>query len=42
MKNLELMTPEELLSIKGGMWVYVEGQWFWVGDRSLHPEKEDE
>lgn len=30
--EIELMTEKELTSIKGGQWVYWEGEWYWFED----------
>lgn len=44
MKTMELeqMTLEELASVKGGIWVMIDGVRVWFGDKSLIPEEEDE
>lgn len=40
--ELEQMTLDELVSIKGGAWVEINGEWFWIGKKSLFPESKDE
>lgn len=28
----ETMTEQELSSIKGGRWVYINNEWYWIED----------
>lgn len=28
--EIELMTKQESYSVKGGQWIYWEGEWYWV------------
>lgn len=30
--EMETMTEQELSSIKGGRWVYLQGEWHWIED----------
>lgn len=28
--EIEILTKQELSSIKGGRWVYWDGKWYWI------------
>lgn len=30
--KIEVLNAQELSSIKGGEWVYLEGKWYWIKD----------
>ncbi len=30
--EIETMTEQESSSIKGGRWVYLQGEWYWLDD----------
>ncbi len=38
-KNMESLSKEEMESVKGGAWVIIDGEWYWV--EGLPREEED-
>ncbi len=30
--EIEILTKQELSSVKGGRWIYKDGKWYWIED----------
>ena len=36
-KNMESLSKEEMESVKGGAWVIIDGEWYWVDTYLYQP-----
>lgn len=43
MNFIETLSQEEMQTVKGGIWIYIEktGEWIWIKDKSFDPDENE-
>lgn len=42
MNEKEVLSAEEMGNLKGGLWVCIDGEWYWIDNLNEDPEKDGE